>query len=93
MVFSQYGKAGTPGSPVQEPSVSQIIPSVPVKAAEHLMELAVPDSEQVSEPVVLTNQQFRLPVSVAVQQLVLHRFQPFFPFMTLASLFSMFKNP
>ena len=59
MVFSQYGKAGTPGSLVQEPSVSQIVPSVPVKAAEHLMELAVPDGEQVSEPVVLTDQQFR----------------------------------
>lgn len=47
MVFSQYGKAGTPGFLVQEPSVSQIVPSVPVKAAEHLMELAVPDGEQV----------------------------------------------
>ena len=67
-----------PGPLVQKSSVPQIIPGVPVKAAEHLMELAVPDGEQVSEPVVLTDQQFRLPVSVAVQQLVLHRFQPLF---------------
>lgn len=74
-VFSQYGNAGAPGPLVQEPSVSQIIPGVPVPADEYLVKLPVPDGEQVGDPVVLAGQQFRLSVPVAVQQLVLRLFQ------------------